>query len=60
VKPEAVDAVTARAQAASVPVRPLGVTGGTALTLSGERSILVKAVVERFESWLPRYMAGGA
>jgi phosphoribosylformylglycinamidine synthase len=60
VKPEAVDAVTARAQAASVPVRPLGVTGGTALALSGERPILLKALVERFEGWLPRYMAGGA
>jgi phosphoribosylformylglycinamidine synthase len=60
VKPEAVEAVIARAQAASIPVRPLGVTGGTALTLSGERPILVKALVERFEGWLPRYMAGGA
>jgi hypothetical protein len=28
------------------------------LTLGSERPILVKTLVQRFESWLPAYMAG--
>jgi phosphoribosylformylglycinamidine synthase subunit PurL len=40
-----------------VPVRRLGTTGGNALTLPGERPILVANLRERFEGWLPRYMA---
>jgi phosphoribosylformylglycinamidine synthase len=55
---DAVDAVAVRARAASVPLRRLGQTGGDALTLPGERPILVKVLSERFESWLPTYMAG--
>ena len=53
------DAVLARA-----PERPacrcarLGMTGGDALTLPGERPILVARLRERFEGWLPAYMAG--
>jgi phosphoribosylformylglycinamidine synthase len=54
------DAVTRRIQAASVPVSRLGTTGGDSLALPGERPILIKALVERFEGWLPAYMAGGA
>ena len=49
----------ARARAAGVPVRQLGLTGGDALTLTGERPILVAKLRERFEGWLPAYMAGG-
>ena len=49
----------ARAQAAGVPIRQLGITGGDALTLKGERPILVAKLRERFEGWLPGYMAGG-
>ncbi len=49
----------ARARAAGVPVRQLGLTGGDALTLKGERPILVTKLRERFEGWLPGYMAGG-
>ena len=49
----------ARARAAGVPVRQLGLTGGDALTLPGERPILVAKLRERFEGWLPGYMAGG-
>ncbi len=48
-----------RAQAAGVPVRQLGITGGDALTLKGERPILVAKLRERFEGWLPGYMASG-
>jgi phosphoribosylformylglycinamidine synthase subunit PurL len=50
----------ARARTAGVPVRQLGITGSDALTLKGERPILVTKLRERFEGWLPGYMAGGA
>jgi phosphoribosylformylglycinamidine synthase II len=49
-----------RGLAASVPMRRLGLTGGDALTLEGERPILVAKLQERFEAWLPGYMAGAA
>ena len=52
------EAVLARARAASVPVWGIGTTGGDALTLPGERPILVTMLRERFEGWLPAYMAG--
>jgi phosphoribosylformylglycinamidine synthase II len=58
VRPESLDAVTRRAAAANVPLRTIGTTGGVALTLPGERSILLNALVEGFERWLPAYMAG--
>ena len=51
------DAVTARAKAAGVPVRRLGVTGGAVLTLPGERPILITKLRDRHEAWLPAYMA---
>jgi phosphoribosylformylglycinamidine synthase subunit PurL len=51
--------VMARARAAGVPARQLGLTGGDALTLEGERPIPVARLRERFEGWLPAYMAGG-
>jgi phosphoribosylformylglycinamidine synthase len=53
------DAVMRRVQAAQVPVQMLGITGGDMIALSGERPILIKALDERFEGWLPNYMAGG-
>ena len=43
-----------------VPVHRIGITGGETLALSGERPILIKALAERFEGWLPAYMAGSA
>jgi phosphoribosylformylglycinamidine synthase len=49
-----------RARSAGIPVRQLGFTGGDALTLQGERPILVAGLRERFEGWLPAYMAGAA
>jgi phosphoribosylformylglycinamidine synthase len=52
--------VMARARAAGVPARQLGLTGGDALTVDGERPILVAKLRERFEGWLPTYIAGGA
>src|SRR3954468_8660200 len=51
--------VMARARAAGIPARQLGLTGGDALTLQGDRPILVAKLRERFEGWLPAYMAGG-
>src|SRR5947209_4229947 len=53
------ETVMARARAAGVPARQVGLTGGDALTLEGERPILVAKLRERFEGWLPAYMAGG-
>ena len=40
-------------------MRRIGQTFGNALMLPGERPILVKALSERFEGWLPAYMAAG-
>ena len=53
------ESIMARARAAGVPARQVGLTGGDALTLEGERPILVAKLRERFEGWLPAYMAGG-
>jgi len=53
------DAVIRRVQAVRVPVQVLGTTGGDTIALSGERPILIKALAERFEGWLPTYMSGG-
>jgi phosphoribosylformylglycinamidine synthase len=50
--------VLVRARAAAVPVWAIGKTGGDTLTLPGDRPILVAILRERFEAWLPRYMAG--
>src|SRR4029078_12316542 len=49
--------VLGRARAVSVRVWAIGRTGGDTLTLAGERPILVAILRERFESWLPAYMA---
>ena len=53
-------AINANASKTGVSLLRLGATVGDALTLPGERPILVSALHERFEGWLPRYMAGGA
>ena len=58
VAPADVESVIARAREANVPVWTIGMTGGDTLTLSGERPILVTILKDRFESWLPAYMAG--
>src|SRR5262249_16922699 len=43
-----------------IPVRRIGTTGGSALTLPAQRPILVTRLSERFEGWLPGYMSGGS
>jgi phosphoribosylformylglycinamidine synthase len=55
---EKAQAVLAQARAASIPVWTIGTTGGDALTIPGERPMLVKVLREHFERWLPAYMAG--
>jgi phosphoribosylformylglycinamidine synthase len=60
VKSERGDELAARAKAAGVPIRRIGMTHGQALTLPGEREILLSALRERHEGWLPAYMAAGA
>jgi phosphoribosylformylglycinamidine synthase len=52
------DAVLARARQATIPCWRIGITGGDALTLPGERPMLVETLQERFEGWFPAYMAG--
>ena len=47
-----------RAEAASVAVTRLGATGGDVLAPVDERPITVTHLRERFERWLPAYMAG--
>ena len=54
----AVEAIIDRAVLAGVPVRRIGTTGGDALTIAGEPAIGVEELSERFERWLPAYMAG--
>ena len=48
----------ARCKTADIPVRRIGSTAGDTLTLPGDRPIPLKALTERFEGFLPAYMAG--
>jgi phosphoribosylformylglycinamidine synthase subunit PurL len=52
--------VVQRAQAAGVPLRRIGATGGHVITLTGERPLAVDDLARRFEAWLPAYMAASA
>jgi phosphoribosylformylglycinamidine synthase len=52
------DAVVQRARAAGVPLTRLGATGGGILAVSEARPLAVRDLKNRFESWLPAYMAG--
>jgi phosphoribosylformylglycinamidine synthase II len=54
------NAIVQRAKAAGVPVTRLGATGGKILAFGDERPIAVAQLRERFEAWLPAYMAGAA
>jgi phosphoribosylformylglycinamidine synthase II len=49
--------VIQRVQAASVPVHRIGSTGGESIVIPAERAIAIKTLVDRFEGWLPGYMA---
>jgi phosphoribosylformylglycinamidine synthase subunit PurL len=52
------DDVLAQARDVAVLVTRLGVTGGEALSITGERPATVAGLRDRFEAWLPAYMAG--
>jgi phosphoribosylformylglycinamidine synthase II len=49
--------VIQRVHAASVPVHRIGSTGGESIVIPAERAIAIKTLVDRFEGWLPGYMA---
>ncbi|WP_018391432.1 phosphoribosylformylglycinamidine synthase subunit PurL [Ancylobacter sp. FA202] len=51
--------VLRRAELAGIPVAKLGTTGGDRLHIAGERPIVVDALRERHEAWLPIYMGAG-
>jgi len=53
-----VETVIERARASSVLVSRIGVTGGEALVLEGERPLPVADLRQQSEHWLPAYMAG--
>jgi phosphoribosylformylglycinamidine synthase len=57
---EDADRIVVDAKAAGLLATKIGVTGGNALSLPGESPILVAALSEKFEGWLPAYMAGSA
>jgi phosphoribosylformylglycinamidine synthase len=52
-------AVLKRAEAAGIPIAKIGVTGSDRLNLPGERPIIIDALRERHEAWLPIYMGAG-
>jgi phosphoribosylformylglycinamidine synthase II len=47
-------------KANGVAITKIGSTGGNALALPGESPVLVASLNEKFEGWLPAYMAGAA
>ncbi len=49
--------ILAAAQAAGVPVQPLGTTGGADLTVSGADPISVERLAAAHEGWFPKFMA---
>jgi phosphoribosylformylglycinamidine synthase subunit PurL len=53
------DALTQRAAAAAVPLTHLGTTGGRVVAIAGEHPLRIEDLANRFERWLPTYMAGG-
>jgi phosphoribosylformylglycinamidine synthase len=57
VAPERQDAVLAAARRAGVLARPVGTTGGAALTLAGGDAISISELIRAHEDWLPGLMA---
>jgi len=51
------DATARRLRAHGVTVTRIGTTGGATLRIAGERALAVEALSQRFEAWLPAYMA---
>jgi len=55
---EDADRIIADAKAAGVAAVKIGATFGNALALPGESPIQIASLSEKFEGWLPAYMAG--
>jgi phosphoribosylformylglycinamidine synthase II len=53
-----VEPIMERAKAAGVPLTRLGATGGAVVSISGEQPLRVADLKQRFETWMPAYMAG--
>ena len=53
-----IEPIMERAKAAGVPLTRLGATGGAVVSISGEQPLRVADLKQRFETWLPAYMAG--
>jgi phosphoribosylformylglycinamidine synthase subunit PurL len=47
-----------RAKAAGVPAAAIGATGGAVISLHNERPLRLADIKQRFEAWLPAYVAG--
>jgi phosphoribosylformylglycinamidine synthase len=54
------ETIVQRAKAAGVPVARLGATGRRVLAVGEQRPLTVRDLRDRFEAWLPAYMAGQA
>jgi phosphoribosylformylglycinamidine synthase len=54
------DAIARRANAGGIKLTRPGATGGVFLTVDGAQPMPVGDLKERFEGWLPAYMAGAA
>jgi phosphoribosylformylglycinamidine (FGAM) synthase-like enzyme len=58
VEPQALPSLLAAAEAAGVPAREVGRSGGDALIIPGELPISLGELRAAQEGWLPAYMAG--
>lgn len=56
--PLTIEAAASEAAAAGVPFRKLGVAGGDAIAIPGERPARLAELKAGHENWLPEYMAG--
>ncbi len=50
------DTIIARAEAAGIPVRIIGETGGEEISIAGEKPVPLQRAKDLHEGWLPHYM----
>jgi phosphoribosylformylglycinamidine synthase len=55
---KSVEPIIECAKLAGVPLTRIGATGGALLSIAGERPLRIADLKDRFEAWLPGYMAG--
>jgi phosphoribosylformylglycinamidine synthase len=48
--------IVTRAEQAGIPCRPIGETGGDAITIPGEAPVTLGRLLDLHEGWLPHYM----